>query len=723
MRVLGERTRAVLEDSKLPTFLWPEVMRSVVFTRNLLPYHGRHIKDPKSPYELRYGRKPDVSFLSVIGSDVYVVLQKEQVRRNPVGRHLSSRTWKGKLVGYNSLHGSGFRIYKPYPNRPKGTLHDVRDVIIDKGSDFSIYHNPNLPPIDTTTPTTTEHATPAPMTTSTTAYEGQGVAQMDAEDDDEGIIIIDDGNDEDEHGTSDSEGSIAPEAESCGLEVEEYDSPSERAPQVLMSTTMTTTSREIRWRIETLALSTQIIQSTPGKAVEGLPELPALPTVGEKWLETPRSLAEAQASPLWPWWWRAMEAEKKQLELLDTWEVVPLTPGTRVLSGKWAFKLKLDADGAPIRFKARWVARGFQQKEGIDYDETFASTGRYETLRVLLAVVTILRMFTVHVDINLAYLNAVLREKLITDYPHCLEHEAPGMGCRLVKSLYGLKQSARNWFDTLGTFLMSKGFRRSKTDPCLYVFRDHQGVAFIFVYVDDMLIAATTADLVERTKRQISSKWSITDLGPVSHYLGMKITHQREAGTLRITQKAYIDRTTAKITTKEGIERRRPATPMIEEPNQASEAFQASRAAVRDYQSAVGSIMYAVNVSRPDAAYSLSVLARFLTNPGEKHHAALQRVNDYMAYTSDYAITYRANEQAHQAFRTGTSTTTPTITSDTGVEDGILRGYVVIRIVPRHPEKPHRVRVLSRRRPCGLVIQTTELHGQILDGSRVYRTL
>jgi hypothetical protein len=128
------------------------------------------------------------------------------------------------------------------------------------------------------------------------------------------------------------------------------------------------------------------------------------------------------------------------------------------------------------------------------------------------------------------------------------------MGCRLIKSLYGLKQSAHNWFDTLGTFLISKGFRRSKTDPCLYVFRDHQGVVFIFVYMEDMLIAATTADLVERTKRHISSKWSITDLGPVSHYL--------------------------------------------------------------------------------------SVLARFLTNLDERHQAGLQQVNDYLAYSSDYAITY-----------------------------------------------------------------------------------
>jgi hypothetical protein len=170
-------------------------MRSVVFTQNFLPYHGRHIKSTeggfRSPYEIRYGRKPDVSFLSIIGSDVYVVLQQEQIRRNPAGRHLSPRVWKGKLVGYNSLHGSGYRIYRPYRDgRPKGTIHDVRDVIVDEGSDFSIYHDPNLPPTDTTAPTaiqSTETITEATETierASTTASEGSGEAQMDEIDDD-----------------------------------------------------------------------------------------------------------------------------------------------------------------------------------------------------------------------------------------------------------------------------------------------------------------------------------------------------------------------------------------------------------------------------------------------------------------------------------------------------------------------------------------------------------
>ncbi|KAJ5089293.1 hypothetical protein N7532_007977 [Penicillium argentinense] len=134
MRVLGERTRAILQDSGLPQFLWAEVMRTVVSLRNMLPYHGRHIEGIKSP---------------ILGSDAYVVLQQEQIRRNPSRRHLAPRAWMGKLVGYGSYHSSVYRVYWPYKDgRPRGTIHEVRDIIIDEGSDFELFHNPDLPPIE-----------------------------------------------------------------------------------------------------------------------------------------------------------------------------------------------------------------------------------------------------------------------------------------------------------------------------------------------------------------------------------------------------------------------------------------------------------------------------------------------------------------------------------------------------------------------------------------------
>jgi hypothetical protein len=297
------------------------------------------------------------------------------------------------------------------------------------------------------------------------------------------------------------------------------------------------------------------------------------------------------------------------------------------------------------------------QEEGVDYHETFAGTGRYETLRVLLVAILLLRLYTAHVDVNLAYLNAVLKEQIYVDYPYGFEDEAPGQACLLQRSLYGLKQSAYNWYLTLGNLLIKRGFQRSAADPCLYTLRTNQGVAFIFVYVDDMLIAASSEDLLNRCKRYVSAQWSITDLGPVSHYLGLKIEHDREGGRLRISQRAYIEKITAAIAGD--VSRQTPSTPISEEPRAAAEGHQATKSAIKTYQSAVGSLMHAMNVSRPDLAYPLSVLSRFLTNPTDEHLREVKRAAAYLSHSSNLAIEYRIDS-----------------TDNSGEKDGDLRGYV-----------------------------------------------
>jgi transposase InsO family protein len=656
MRILGERTRAVLKDSSLPAFLWAEIMRAVAFLRNLIPYHGRKVDGSKSPYELRYGRKPDLSFLSILGSDAYVVRHQEEIRRNPLGRHLADRAWIGKLIGYSSYHGALYRIFRPYRDgRPGGTIHEVRDVIIDEGSDFDLYANPDLPDLqqtNTDNPTRQKVEAEQAYDTEASAAESQDAAEdhdttSDTESDTESI-------NSEVSDQSTSASSIGDETTAVYATI---------APKAVQ---YATTPRADRQRIESLVLATTIQKSpsknqlTAGAAVEDLPDLPPLPllqSVDPKWLESPQTLAEAQASPFWPWWWRAMCAEKKQLEILSVWKAIRPPKNTKILSGKWVFKLKMNASGEPARFKARWVARGFMQEEGVDYHETFAGTGRYETLRVLLVAILLLRLYTAHVDVNLAYLNAVLKEQIYVDYPYGFEDEAPGQACLLQRSLYGLKQSAYNWYLTLGNLLIKRGFQRSAADPCLYTLRTNQGVAFIFVYVDDMLIAASSEDLLNRCKRYVSAQWSITDLGPVSHYLGLKIEHDRERGRLRISQRAYIEKITAAIAGD--VSRQAPSTPISEEPGAAAEGHQATKSAIKTYQSAVGSLMHTMNVSRPDLAYPLSVLSRFLTNPTDEHLREVKRAAAYLSHSSNLAIEYRIDS-----------------TDNSKEKDGDLKGYV-----------------------------------------------
>ena len=671
MRIVAERTRCILADTALPPELWEEIMQTVVFLRNLTPYHGRRYHggrrqhDVGTPYELRHGTKPDLSFLAIPGSNAYVVHQADEVRMNPAGRHLANRAWIGQIVGYTGYHGAAYRIYRPYPNGPQfgssGTIHIKRDIIVDEGSDWELYASPDDPRHQNRLQNRLQNDT---ETTPTPSDSGRrSIHSGDEHVHDE--RVYNDSEDESESASSTSSSSSSSMSSVSVVDTSHLMTETEPIR-------FQTTSKETRKRIQALNAATattwnhetQCLRTTTKLtefAAESLPDIgntdTDMPYIEDRWMQSPRSLEEAQASPFWPWWHRAIVAEKKQLEELNTWRVVQPPAGTQLLSGKWVFKLKTDADGKPTRFKARWVARGFMQRQGIDYEDTVAATGRYETLRTLLAAILLKRFHTCQVDINLAYLNAKLNETIYMEYPHGFEDEANGKACLLLQSIYGLKQAAANWFHTLGDYLISKGFKRSNADHCLYTLRADQGVvAYIFVYVDDMLIAAESADDVSRIKRWLSSKWSITDLGPVTHYLGVKVLFTN-TGELRIKQEGYLQRITNDIrsnidiflgrdsTNNKPPKRRAPATPCCRESPKSNKNVPNQRL-LKLYQSAVGSLMFGTAVSRPDIAFSMSILARHLNNPTEEHLEDLDRANEYVASTIRQELVFKRQDDS-----------------------------------------------------------------------------
>ena len=655
MRWVGERMRCLLSDSGLPDYMWEEAARTAVFIHNLMPNQSSRHRAEKtqvvSPYEARFGTKPDLSFLAIFGSKAYIVRQKDEIRRNPVGRHLAARAWIGYVVGYDSYHGAQYRIFRPYQDgRPGGTIHIKRDVIIDEGSDFDLYHNPDDPALSRQFQQNSKQNSTKPK------LRNIDVAQPEGGDESSSAT------DNITEGSSDTE-SFDSDAESSDLSASEQDT----WVQVTESSNLCPISKEDKYQINCLASSTTIAESpSTGQlqtnTVSDLPDLPSLPPLKEvdsRWLISPNSLKQAQTSPLWPWWQRAMLAEKKQLETLRSWDIVPKPKDGRVLSGKWVFKLKTDSDNVPVRFKARWVARGFMQEEGVDYHDCFAGTGRYETLRLLLVISMVLGLFMHHIDVNLAYLNAKLKETIYMDYPHTFEEEAAGKVCLLRQSLYGLKQSAANWFHTLGDFLLSRGFKRSTADPCLYSLCTDQGVVFLFIYVDDILLAASTEQLIQRVKRWITTKWSISDLGNVSYYLGLKISYDRDVGILKLSQKAYFDHLASNpacsnLTKSLTPQSTSSSIPIATELPQASESYTTLPKALKAYQSDVGTIGYGTNVSRPDLAFAWSVLSRYLTRPNDDHFSSLQQAIRYAGETSDFELTYtRAAVQISEILNQG----------------------------------------------------------------------
>ena len=206
--------------------------------------------------------------------------------------------------------------------------------------------------------------------------------------------------------------------------------------------------------------------------------------------------------------------------------------------------MKTNSDGSFERYKARLVSRGFDQKFGSDYDETFCPVVRMESLRTLMSLSTQRGLELHHVDVHTAFLNGTLQEEVYMKQPPGYEKEGEEhLVCRLSKSIYGLKQSSRCWNMALDAHLKSVGFSQLKSDPCIYVSGGEDSF-YIGVYVDDMIMAGNDKAKMKSVKKKLSSKFDIKDLGKLSYFLGMSIACPESGG------KEDLDRTTCVYTEK-----------------------------------------------------------------------------------------------------------------------------------------------------------------------------
>jgi len=199
-----------------------------------------------------------------------------------------------------------------------------------------------------------------------------------------------------------------------------------------------------------------------------------------------------------------------------------LPEGKQPIGYKWVFKIKHDCEGKTERYKARLVAKGYSQKFGEDYDATFAPVAKQTTFRTLLTVAAARNMKVRHYDVKTAFLNGDITEDL---YMSQIEgYVAKGkehLVCKLTKSLYGLKQSARAWNTKVNEVMMENGFQRTKADQCLYSkFEDNKWM-YVLLYVDDLIAVHEDDDTISQFGNLISEHFAVKDLGEISHYLGI----------------------------------------------------------------------------------------------------------------------------------------------------------------------------------------------------------
>ncbi|CAI5475555.1 unnamed protein product [Closterium sp. Yama58-4] len=365
-------------------------------------------------------------------------------------------------------------------------------------------------------------------------------------------------------------------------------------------------------------------------APEGDPDAPDIPT--------PRTYAEAMAGPYSSQWQTAMDAEMASWKSTRTYvdEVPP--PGANIVSGMWIFRVKRPPGSPPV-FKARYVARGFSQREGVDFFQTFSPTPKMTTLRVLLHIAAH-RDYELHsLDFSTAFLQGSLHEEIwLRRPPGFTGSFPPGTQWRLQRPVYGLRQAPREWHDTLRTTLAALGFAPSTADPSLFLRTDTSLPPFyILVYVDDLVFATADTAGLAYVKSELQRRHTCTDLGELTSYLGLRITRDRARRTITLTQSHMVQQVLQRF----GFKYSSPqSTPLPTGHSLSALPSDESVEPSGPYPELVGCLMYLMTCTRPDLAYPLSILARYVA-PGrhrKEHMDAAKRVLRYLCSTSGMGL-------------------------------------------------------------------------------------
>lgn len=379
----------------------------------------------------------------------------------------------------------------------------------------------------------------------------------------------------------------------------------------------------------------------------------------------PRSFTEAMESDESEEWTTAVKLELRAMEVHQVWKLIPIPPGARAIGCKWVFTRKRNKHGKVVRWKARLVAKGFAQREGVDFFETFAPVLHYKSLRVLCSLVASLDLEFLQMDVPTAFLNAECKEDVYMKLPEGFKLPNGivhgGLVLKLLKTLYGIRQAPREWNSDFNGSIVELGYKRCLSDTCVYVKMSRSGnVIIITVFVDDVFAACARIDLEEMRADlgALMRKYSIKDLNDADVILGMRVTRDRTARTLKLDQTIYINKLLQQYnmtSCKPALtpEAERPFTPAHSATSTSSRAHHdsddtSSNSSVQElgrYGSIVGALLYIALSTRPDIAHAASVLSRAISNPTAAHLIAAKRVLRYLSATSDLGLVYHSPQQ------------------------------------------------------------------------------
>ena len=252
----------------------------------------------------------------------------------------------------------------------------------------------------------------------------------------------------------------------------------------------------------------------------------------------PQTIQQAKATSDWPNWKKAIEKELESIQKNSTWIITDPDRHQKPIKSRWVFVKKFDVNGNILKFKARLVAKGFTQRYGLDFIETFAPVAKFKSIRGIIALSAILKLKVYQDDVPSAFLKGILKESIYMDPPEGFNCP-PNKTLKLVKTLYGLKQSPREWNAVMHTFLVSQGFSQSQADPCLYVRGKDDSLLLVATYVDDIITAGKSEIEIEKFRSKLRNEYSIENGGILAWYLGIRFS-TNASGDYFLDQNLYV---------------------------------------------------------------------------------------------------------------------------------------------------------------------------------------
>ncbi|KAH9671727.1 hypothetical protein KPL70_017462 [Citrus sinensis] len=364
-------------------------------------------------------------------------------------------------------------------------------------------------------------------------------------------------------------------------------------------------------------------------------------------VQDPTSYNEALIDRDVEFWKKAMNQEMDSMYSNKVWELVEAPNGVKPIGCKWIYKRKRGVDGRVETFKARLVAKGFTQKEGIDYEETFFPVAMLKSIRILLSIAAMLDYEIWQMDVKTAFLNGHLEENIYMQQPDgFIQKGQEHMVCKLQKSIYGLKQASRSWNIRFDQAIKSFGFIQNIDEPCVYKKIQEKSVAFLILYVDDILLIGNDIGVLTTIKSWLAKQFDMKDLGEASYILGIKLLRDRKNKTLALSQAVYIDKILARFSmenSKTGLlPFRHGITFSKDQSPKTSEEIERMRRV--PYAEAVGSLMYAMLCTRPDICFAVGMVSRYQSNPGPEHWTAVKHIMKYLKRTKNYMLVYSGDE-------------------------------------------------------------------------------